>query len=181
MPWLTFRERDKLTIRRDWVPFSKESFPVRKLKKFLALPGKEKRLFLHALIWLPFFELGVRTMGLKRMVRFVSGSPNATGSDDSLERIRQDATIIQRAVNHSPVPVRCLARTLYLWRLLQKQGIDTDLCIGVDKAGAAGFDAHAWLEQDGEILNDTATAISRFHVIRFVRDAGSSKARIVEK
>lgn len=168
-------------LRRDWAPFSKDTCPVRKLKKFLALTGREKRLFLHALVFLPLFEVGVRTLGLKRIVRLVSCNPRNSVVDDSLERIRGDALIIQRATNQSLVPVRCLARTLYLWRRLLKQGIESDLCIGVDKGGAAGFDAHAWLEKDAEILNDTAAAVARFHVVRFVRDAGSSEARIVEK
>ena len=168
-------------LRRDGAPLSKESCPVRKLKKFLALTGKEKRLFLHAWVFLPLFEAGVRTLGLKRVVRNVSCRPRESPVDDSLEQIRRDAVVIQQAANQSLVPVRCLARTLYLWRSLLKRGIESDLCIGVDKGGAAGFDAHAWLEKDDEILNDTAAAVSRFHVIRFVRDAGSSEARIVEK
>lgn len=152
-----------------------------KLKKFLALTGREKRLFLHALFLLPIYEIVVRTRGLKRTIRMLSCDPRSSQPDINSERIRGDASVIQKAASASLVPARCLARSLYLWRRLLKQGIETELCIGMDPNGEAGFGAHAWLEKDGEILNDTRDAVSRFQTIRFVRDANSSGDRIVEK
>lgn len=48
-----------------------------------------------------------------------------------------------------------------LLALLRRVGINSHLRIGVDKLGGA-LKAHAWLEKDGVVLNDSLAGIERF-------------------
>jgi hypothetical protein len=50
---------------------------------------------------------------------------------------------------------------LTLWWLLRRRGIDGELRIGVRKV-AGQFQAHAWLEYCGAVLNDRADVSQRF-------------------
>ncbi len=47
----------------------------------------------------------------------------------------------------------CLAKSLTLWWLLARQGIPSQLRIGIRKEEEK-FKAHAWVERDGAALND---------------------------
>ena len=56
---------------------------------------------------------------------------------------------------NSPLKPNCLERSLALWWTLRRHGILAELHIGGRK-GDRGFEAHAWVEHNGEVLNDTA-------------------------
>ena len=64
------------------------------------------------------------------------------------------AGAIERVRRHSPLPGTCLSRSLALEYLLARQGIGSQLQIGVRRAADA-LSAHAWIEVDGRALNDT--------------------------
>ena len=65
------------------------------------------------------------------------------------------------ASRYSPFPSSCLTRSLALVRMLKKDGIESQLRIGVRIAGTA-LDAHAWVEYAGMPVNDTADVAHRF-------------------
>ena len=50
----------------------------------------------------------------------------------------------------------CPPRTIVLWSLLRQRGIATDVRIGARGNSQGEFQAHAWLEWNGEVLNDVA-------------------------
>ncbi len=55
----------------------------------------------------------------------------------------------------------CLPRSLTLWWLLGCQGISTELRLGARQV-AGQFEAHAWVEYQGAVLNDTEDVQQRF-------------------
>lgn len=60
----------------------------------------------------------------------------------------------------------CLDRSLTLWALLRRRGIHAGLQLGARKDQEC-FDAHAWIELDGVVLNDSDDVRQRyaeFHV-----------------
>jgi hypothetical protein len=59
----------------------------------------------------------------------------------------------------------CLPRSLALWWLLRRRGIAADLRIGVRKEGGR-FEAHAWTEWRGTVLNDGDDVGERFAVFQ---------------
>ena len=71
------------------------------------------------------------------------------------------ARLTRMAADYHPLPMRCLARSLALARLLGQRGVQTDLRVGVRPADGA-LSAHAWVEWNGRILNDDETVHDRF-------------------
>jgi hypothetical protein len=131
-------------------------------RKFLRLPAEEKALFLAALTLLPAVRVGLRTLGLRR-VQAVLGRrlrPERTAdSDGKLWRARRTAGLVAVAVRYAGGT--CLARSIVLSCLLERQGIAAQVRIGVRK-GEQGFEAHAWVEAGGTILNDGQDVAERF-------------------
>ena len=67
----------------------------------------------------------------------------------------------------------CLSQSLVLQWLLWRQGILTDLRIGVHKRD--GFHAHAWVEYDGYPLGEGAAVHQRYHAFQsIINDQESS-------
>lgn len=60
--------------------------------------------------------------------------------------------MVSAAVRYSILKFSCLEESLGLWYLLQAQGLHAQLRIGVRKSDGK-FEAHAWVERDGEALN----------------------------
>ena len=56
--------------------------------------------------------------------------------------------VVGKTLGVLPTDSRCLIRSLVLLRLLARRSIPSTLVIGVRKN--SGFEAHAWVEHDGE-------------------------------
>ena len=69
--------------------------------------------------------------------------------------------MVQVAARHSPFHLLCLPRSLALWWLLRRQGIGSDLRIGVTPKESR-LEAHAWVEFMGVALNDQDDVHERF-------------------
>ena len=59
-------------------------------------------------------------------------------------------------------PVFCLQRSVVAARLLRKHGVDGRLVIGYRPAP---FFSHAWVEVDGQVVNDSPTYKERLQVL----------------
>lgn len=59
---------------------------------------------------------------------------------------------------------KCLSQSLAMQFLLRQKAINTDLVMGGYIKDGALF-AHAWLEKDGEILNDHPFVISQYKIL----------------
>jgi len=76
--------------------------------------------------------------------------------------VRRAAQMVATAYRLHPVPSSCLPRAVVLWSLLQRRGIGADVRIGVRYNTQGQFESHAWLEWNGEVLNDAANVASQF-------------------
>jgi Transglutaminase-like superfamily len=56
----------------------------------------------------------------------------------------------------------CLTQSVALYRLLARAGYPSRIQIGVATDPAAGFQAHAWVEHDGNPLLSTRSELSRY-------------------
>jgi len=61
--------------------------------------------------------------------------------------------MVYAAERHGLFRPTCLALSLTLWWLLERQGIESHLRVGIRKEGGK-FEAHAWVERDGAALNE---------------------------
>ena len=77
-------------------------------------------------------------------------------TEQTRANVRRAAQMVAVACRRQPLRSSCLPRTIVLWSLLQRRGIATDVRIGARSNSQGEFQAHAWLEWNGEVLNDVA-------------------------
>jgi hypothetical protein len=71
------------------------------------------------------------------------------------------AARVSRAAMTGPLPVGCLPRALLTAAILEGQGIEVAVRIGVRRDGDA-FSAHAWVEHDGVPIAEPGEVAARF-------------------
>ncbi|MCT7958514.1 lasso peptide biosynthesis B2 protein [Laspinema palackyanum] len=140
---------------------------IRKAYTFQQLDRNERVLLLQALVLLPVVALLLKIWGLKHTqatLARLAAMPMIRRESQSSERLPQITSavrMVRTAVKYYGSWANCLKKSLVLWYLLRCQGIEPELRIGVRKE-AGKFEAHAWVEYEGIVLNDTADVRSRF-------------------
>lgn len=69
--------------------------------------------------------------------------------------------VVDRVAHILPWRPACLTRSLALWSLLREQGVVGRFCVGA-RLGPDGVLAHAWVELNGQVLNDAPDVACRF-------------------
>ena len=134
------------------------------LRRFSALDGDARWMFVRAVVLLPLISLSLRIRGF----RFTQGALQKLAAGTKRPRVHRSscrgcsssrrpqsqlaARMVRAAARRSLIKTGCLEESLALWFLLRREGIAADLRIGARKI-AGNFDAHAWVECDGEALN----------------------------
>jgi hypothetical protein len=129
----------------------------------------ERSQLFQAFFLLPLMIPGLRLLGLQRMQKLmVLGFPRNLDSarkrvnnNKALPECQNITRIVNIAVVHSPIYSTCLRKSLVLWWLLGQAGFDADLRLGAQKEEGK-FEAHAWVEYRGTVLNDTQDVKQRF-------------------
>lgn len=137
----------------------------RKLRNFLALNPSDRRRLLAALVLLPTAALGLRLFGLTRLnemaSRWFASRQSEAPALDSTARARVIARLVQIAARSGLYRGNCLTQSLTLLWLLQREGIPSELRIGVRK-DAGELEAHAWVEVSGIPINDGDDVRTRY-------------------
>jgi Transglutaminase-like superfamily len=129
---------------------------VSKADKFVRLSWQERSLLLQALVLLPLVAMCVHLFGMGRtQYVLVRLCPQATSlsSEPLWPQAKTTARMVAIAAHYSQLWTNCLKRSLVLWYLLRRQGIASELRIGVQQ-GVEEFQAHAWVEYQNIVLND---------------------------
>jgi hypothetical protein len=131
-----------------------------RLRRFSALERPARGLFLRAATLLPFICFSLRLRGFRKTQAFLQKFPPSTNarldnSSPASMPASADLTVrmVRAAVRHGIGHPTCLEESIALWWLLGRQGITTELRIGVRKESEK-FEAHAWVERDGVPLNE---------------------------
>jgi hypothetical protein len=128
-----------------------------RFRRFSALERPAQSLFLRAMVLLPVVAVSLRWRGFRAtqaaLQRFVSNSNTKNKSSNADERARLTAHMVYAAERHGLFRPTCLALSLTLWWLLERQGIESHLRVGIRKEDGK-FEAHAWVERDGAALNE---------------------------
>ena len=136
-------------------------------KKLRGLSGEERSLCIQAFFLLPLFSLSLRVFGIRRLHAFLArllpdNKIPLHPKSQMLLWAHDTAKMVQVAGRRYPFRItNCLTQSLAVWWLLSRHGIDSELRIGVRKE-ANQIKAHAWVECQGHVLNDTADNYSRF-------------------
>ncbi len=118
-------------------------------------------LFLQAVVLIPAIRLALLVMSFHQVHAFLKAllpafSPRGERTDPPSGRIAQAAQTVDLASRHTVVGNTCLHRSMALWWLLGRRGVDSHLRFGVRKDGAH-LNAHAWVEYQGRVVNDQPT------------------------
>ena len=156
---------------------------LRKLRTFRSLPASEQRCYFSALLLLPLVDLGLRLCSWQRCHRWAerwarSGQAKAAG--ENFPPPRRIAWLVDRAAQHCPWPATCLRRSLLLWAFLLRSGVASELRLGFRNPGGQ-FEAHAWVEWHGVVLNDAPDVRSRYAVPEQALTATDAKPASPEK
>jgi hypothetical protein len=154
-----------------------------KLRRFRKRPPEDRINILRAALILPLTELGLRLFGFQRWKNLIEKFSLPAHLSQSLpaDVQRETAICAVRAVRsvelHGPTRPNCLERSMTLWWMLRRAGVKGELCIGARKE-IGRFEAHAWVELGGQVLNDGAEVHE--HYVRFgtpiIAVAGESQA-----
>ena len=69
--------------------------------------------------------------------------------------------MVKSASIRFPFKITCLKESLTIWFLLRLLKINSDIQLGVSKT-EDDFNAHAWVECQNEIINDTKSNIEQY-------------------
>ena len=123
--------------------------------RFWALPGADRRLVLRLFLLLPAVAAGIRILGVRRLCSFLSGrlSAPSPGAGPDVARARELGRLVGAVAGRIPGRPACLTCSITLWYLLQRRGLPAEVRLGV-RTAEGPFQAHAWVECGGEVLND---------------------------
>jgi hypothetical protein len=104
----------------------------------------------------------VRIVGFNRLHAWIERSPaGAPATGAAAESVTCCTLAVNRARRYAPYRGNCLSQSLTLLYMLRRRGVAPTLRLGV-RLSAARLDAHAWVEFDGRVLNDTQDVHTRF-------------------
>jgi len=135
-------------------------------RKFRQLPWPARGYLLEALLVLPVVKMALGLLGFRRcqfvLSRLVPRRVISAGEAVALqERSRLIARMVRAAGVHGAYHATCLPESLALWWMLRRRRVPAELRIGVRKEEQQ-FEAHAWVELSGAVLNDSDDVHQRF-------------------
>jgi Transglutaminase-like superfamily len=133
---------------------------LRSVVEFITAPQSHRQAIVTALVILPRVALRLRRHGYIATRAWLATRPRRPlGRDRQLLLGRTD-----RAMRRMPWRPRCLERSLVVWWLA---GEAASIRLGVAPAkGGSPRRFHAWVEEDGVVLNDHPDVASHFLPIR---------------
>jgi len=130
---------------------------LKSLRRFSALGRPAQALLVRALVMLPLVALSLKFRGfdatrstLRKMIENVTRQADAVSLG---KQIALTAHVVNAADRHGFVHPSCLVKSLTLWWLLGRQGITSELRVGVRKE-SENLEAHAWVERESIALNE---------------------------
>lgn len=128
-----------------------------KLRQFSSLERDAQKLFLRAMVTLPVVALSLRWRGYRAtqatLQKSISSGIPELDPELATKHLTLTAHMVNAADRHGLVHPSCLAKSMALWWLLGRQGISSELRVGIQKENEK-FQAHAWVERDGMALNE---------------------------
>jgi len=127
-----------------------------RFRRFSALERPVQRVFLHALVLLPMIAMSLRWRGFRATqasLKLLLSNHLKSGTAAVNTNVLATARMVEAADRHGLVHPSCLTKSLTLWWLLARQGVPSQLRIGIRK-DVAKFEAHSWVECDGTALNE---------------------------
>ena len=125
-----------------------------RLQRIRALSAPQWRVVVISAVLLTPIQVMLKSRGLKR-----TASSLAARSDRPLgvadRRVATEmADAVSLVAGRKMVGALCLGRSLLLWYLLRRRGMDAELVVGAKSPVDEAWMAHAWVELDSQPVND---------------------------
>ena len=150
----------------------------RKLGTYRGMPASRRRLarLMYALLIVPRPALIVARLETVRgwLDRLIaSAGIESVGEGDPLPAAHRTAALLNAVARYAFPRPNCLHRSLVLNRVLSAQGIASDIRYGVRRRDGR-FEAHAWVEHNGEPLTEPGDLHREYQPLRAVTELPSS-------
>ncbi len=139
------------------------------LQQFYRFKSVERWLVVQSVILIPLTALGIRLFGFNRWYAWLNYLIPSTRSADLPQDsetkiiIRRTLRMVELASRRGLYSGNCLSRSLPLWWLLRRQGLNPSVRIGV-RHNKGEFQAHAWVEYQGAPVNDNQQVYEEYTV-----------------
>jgi hypothetical protein len=123
---------------------------ARRARKVLALPAAERGTLLRAWSLLWAARLGLWLLPFPAIRNWAARRAIQTGARDAMPVDRLAWSV--SAASHLVPRATCLTQALAGQALLARHGHPARLYLGVARGDAGQFEAHAWLEAEGQVI-----------------------------
>jgi hypothetical protein len=125
-----------------------------RLQRIGALSAAQWRVVVISTVLLAPIQVMLKSRGLKRTASSLAArSDRPLGVADT--RVASEmADAVSLVAGRKMVGALCLGRSLLLWYLLRRRGMDAELVVGAKSPVDEAWMAHAWVELDGLPVND---------------------------
>ena len=114
----------------------------------------------------PMTGAALRLLGFQRWKSLLAKMiprkiPRRTINAELLAEAGEAARMVAAAAREGIFHGRCLEKSMVLWFLLSRKRVSAELRIGV-RQSAQGFEAHAWVEVQGKVVNDAEDIVQEY-------------------
>jgi hypothetical protein len=127
---------------------------ARRWARLRSLDAAQWRVLLVSLLLVPAVQLSLRMRGFGWTARQLASRSDAPARPPDGDEARAAAEAVAIVAGRPVVGARCLGRSLLLWFLLRRRGIDAELVVGARRVVGGTLAAHAWVEVEGQPVND---------------------------
>jgi len=122
------------------------------LRKIRALPVKDRQIFVEAFFLLCIIRLGLWLLPFRTLQKTLERLFRSPDTSDKQAPSPENFSRAVSAVSQYVPTATCLAQALTLQALLSREGIHSDLALGVARDDESGIIAHAWVEINGTVI-----------------------------
>jgi hypothetical protein len=136
------------------------------IRRFLRLSRSDRRLTARIVLLLAAIRLGLWVLPFSTLRRQLRTSIPAAACPPALvavpvERLARLVEACSRVVPGAT----CLTQSLAVQFLLGRAGHPSVIRIGVARNNVRGFEAHAWVDYQGQVLLDHSANIARYRIL----------------
>jgi len=134
----------------------------RKWSRIGSFSASQWRVVFAAVALLPAVQMSLRFRGFKRTAAQLATCSQRSALPAGPDTARPIADAVTLVAGRRLVGAPCLARSLVVWFLLRRRGIDAVLVIGAGATNDGVLPAHAWVEVDDVPVNDLSDVRDRY-------------------
>lgn len=137
---------------------------MKRLHNFLKMSNRARVLLLAALILLTGVRLGLLLLPFRKLIKLITRISEGLSHEIAVNKVSlgQIVWAVNVVTRYTPGGAKCLARALTTQILMSWCGYKPELRIGVAKSETGNFEAHAWIEYQGQVVMGNLQDLPRF-------------------